>query len=133
MNYQEIFDTVVTKLLAQNCKAMEMSKNYRGEVVPTCVYSNEKGERCAVGHLIPDGHAALSAKCDASELMRHYPDLVELFDIDDSDPDTPDIEFLMDIQTAHDSIGDHGFEFDFKCNMSEVATAWNLNAKVLNG
>lgn len=46
MTPQEIFDEVATKLLAQKYRSYDMDVG--------CVYRGPNGNKCAVGHLIPD-------------------------------------------------------------------------------
>lgn len=65
-----------------------------------CVYETEKGNRCAVGCFIPDGHSALSYIGGASQLLDEYPELAELMPMDTDD--------LVKLQSEHDSFKNDG-------------------------
>lgn len=62
----DIIDYVTEKLLAQGCRC---------EVNESCVYSDGEGSHCAVGWLIPDGHAAMAYNGGYTGLVGEYPDL----------------------------------------------------------
>lgn len=53
MERQEVFDKVATHLIKQGEACTEPHK---GSVIPTCLYRNSKGQKCAAGALILDEH-----------------------------------------------------------------------------
>ncbi len=114
MNRQEIFNTVYTRLMTQGRRAMNGK---------ACAYLAPNGNRCAVGHLIPDGHAGLMATCDVDSLILRHTDLADLFEIESHE----DRHFLMGIQGAHDNCYDiRDFRETFKRNMQKIADCYEL-------
>lgn len=60
MELQQIFDTVATHLLTQNCKST--SGDATG-TVGGCAYRGDNGTTCAVGCLIPDNMYLITMEC----------------------------------------------------------------------
>lgn len=59
-----------------------------------CMYDDRRGNHCAIGVFIPDGHPAMGAEVDASDLLDRYPDLLPLMPLE-SNP-------LLCLQYVHD-------------------------------
>jgi hypothetical protein len=82
-------------------KAMEQVKKYNNGQRCTsayghgCLYSNETGNRCAVGCFIPDGHKGLKSRGDAVSLIINFPELRQKMPFDEPGP-------LTAFQRAHD-------------------------------
>lgn len=89
MNRRKIFDKIKAHLLTQNAKA----ENSVGE----CQYLALYGLKCAIGCLIPDGHAAEGSDEGARVMLEQYPDIAELWDIGETD-----WPFLQLLQSIHD-------------------------------
>ena len=118
MDRQTIFNTVYTKLMEQGCRAID-------PVYGNCAYL-VNGLRCAIGHLIPEGHKAEDVNCSASALVERFPDLKELFGVKNDE----DVRFLVDMQSAHDSASDRDFKEGFQFAMKEIADDIRFNLTV---
>ncbi len=111
---QEIFDTVVTKLLEQGkaCYSLDFD----------CVYRDGKGNKCAVGHLIRDDMYDADIEGLTVGCLRREPATrshhVSMFrriligsgiDVDDEET----VKLVELLQFAHDAMNDdlHGDEF----------------------
>lgn len=125
MNQQEIFDRVLSSIRGQDYR-----KSFRdnGSAKPTCVYIDEKGDRCAIGHLLPesviDDMRTVNLSYNSatiSQIKRFYPEVNELF------KDIPTI-FLVDLMDCHDGMAEYpGAErTEFERNMKAVALRYGL-------
>lgn len=91
-NKQQVFDYVVTKLAEQG----KLSLSTHG----SCMYRGAEGTKCAVGWLIPD--TEFDPKWDESpgDLLRARHSPRKLLE-----GKGHGLEFLQDLQSAHDSSG----------------------------
>ena len=96
MNRQLIFNRVAKHLATQQKRAVQFSF----EREETCSYLTPDGLRCAIGCLIPNGHAGLACLGSVSTLLNEYPDLGTLWEIDSDFYE--DLTFLERLQTIHD-------------------------------
>lgn len=114
---QEAFDIVYVKLLEQGCCASD------GLV---CLYRDAKGNKCAIGHLIPDelylkgfeGQDAISVLAILSELVEGE--------------DQEDQYFYLEIQHIHDRLlllEGPEFRQPFKEKMKRLAETYELEWK----
>ena len=123
MNRQEIFNKVARALKKQGSQAYENG----------CVYLTQDGRRCAVGHLIPDGHPGLQVEGSLNGLLDLYPDLREILEISpelDSEGYS-DLAFLSSLQEAHDDSSGTFLE-EWVPRMRGIAERYDLNAEVLS-
>ena len=118
MNRQEIFNKVARALKKQGSQAYENG----------CVYLTQDGRRCAVGHLIPDGHPGLQVEGSLNGLLDIYPDLREILEIEDEEDD---LAFLSSLQEAHDDSSGTFLE-EWVPRMRGIAERYDLNAEVLS-
>ena len=87
-NKQELFNQVYTALVAQGKPAFSQED-------ARCMYLDKKtGRKCAIGHLIPDGHPAQEHNFAVRSLYYEHPELFE---------NGTDIPFLVRLQEAHDN------------------------------
>lgn len=106
MNNQEIFDTVLSHMRKQKVKSSDVKNEYFNN----CLYRDSKGNKCAIGCLIPDelydpkmdessathnkdGTGVSENKLVQKVLKKHLN-----IDIEDS------MNLLMYLQTIHDKI-----------------------------
>lgn len=103
MNRQDLFDRAVAGIRKQG--GLALTDNGLG-----CLYLTKDGRRCAIGHLLPEGHPALSPKVGmgVTNLFRNYPDLNTYFGVA-----SDDIQFLIELQRVHDKAG---FATDYTSN-----------------
>lgn len=87
---QEIFEIVANHLLTQNAKA----EKARRKGPPQCLYLTLKGKKCAVGILIPDGHAAQDSLSTIKSVFFEFGDLSTLYG--------SHIDLLIGLQLIHD-------------------------------
>ena len=106
---QAVFDKVSAHLLKQNARATDQAG---------CLYLNSEGLKCAIGCLIPDGHAAQSERLTASNVYVKYDDLAESIGYCHA----ADARFLNDLQKIHD---DRPPE-DWPRKLREFALEWKL-------
>jgi len=64
---------------------------------PNCSYLNSKGQRCAIGLFIPDGHDAQKNANFIVSVLTEYPDLRPLMPFQD-------VYKLMEFQRYHDNL-----------------------------
>ena len=112
---QEAFDLVVEKLVAQGEPSMQ------GE---SCVYLDSKGNRCAVGHLVPDDLISKVANvgCGWNIIYIDVPETQEI-----ANP-----KFVIALQEAHDTTAlNPGRYYNWRTGwvskMRAVATTNNLD------
>ena len=67
------------------------------EDMERCLYLTNKGNKCAVGLFIPDGHMAQHSGMGADALIDSYPDLRQLMPLHSFD--------MGELQFIHDKIG----------------------------
>jgi hypothetical protein len=94
---QEMFDHVCAHLGRQKKRAIKNSNFAR------CAYYNEDdGNRCAIGACVSEDDArTLEAEHDARTLeAEHANQSIDM--VDDFDPGSFDINFLLDLQMVHD-------------------------------
>ncbi len=132
---QEIFDKVAPALLAQNKKSRRDS-GFDGTLNGQCVYKSDDNSRCAIGHLIPDGHNGLWCLGDLFELLDSYKDLYPILGFNgmscmDSDDqhDQTHIVFLNDLQKIHD----YKPVIEWRARLIDLASAWNLDSSCIEG
>lgn len=117
---QEAFDTAMEKLLAQGC----VSADEDGQ----CLYRNPNGNKCAIGHLIPDefydplfeGRPAFNV-VEALEINGY-----KMFYID-----RPDYVFANSMQRyLHDDLRNElNFIEALRIESKKFATTWGLEYK----
>lgn len=93
LSEQEIFDRAAEHLIKQNAVAMD-----DGNFI--CAYLNSKGQKCAIGIFIPDGHEAQLARKTVYNLLLEYPDLQNILG---PVTDNRRYQFLTDLQQLHDN------------------------------
>lgn len=132
MNRQEVFNKVARALKKQGSQARGPVSGWSAYgFVPGaygCVYLTQDGRRCAVGHLIPDGHPGLQVEGSLNGLLDLYPDLREILEIEDEEDD---LAFLSSLQEAHDDSSGTFLE-EWVPRMRGIAERYNLNAEVLS-
>lgn len=122
MDKQAVFDKVWHAITQQGCAAR---LPVPGTGNTRCVYLTDDGRKCAVGHLIPDGHPGQRHLGTVYELLLDHRDLRDLIEVDERS----DREFLCRLQTAHDSAGiirAEDFLDDFRLRMRILARAYRL-------
>ena len=114
-NKQELFNHVYLALVAQGEPAVWGV---------TCTYLNPAtGHKCAIGHLLPDGHPAQSHIFGVVNLYSNYPELFE---------SNTDLDFLSRLQSAHDAprltnnLTGHAWVESFKKRMHLIAAEYKL-------
>lgn len=119
-DYQAAFTKAYLGLLHQGVASVEQ----RGALSPKCLYRADNGNKCAVGHLIPDAlyvpeleNVAIS---DPSAVMTRV--LNELF----PGHDKLFLEFLCEMQVAHDSVLKNNGINDWCGRMGEIADNYGL-------
>lgn len=115
MTRQEMFDKSVAGLASQG---FERSVSTDGEI-EACLYRSG-ARRCAYGWILPDNildrlERDGNLSCAALTLFQLYV-VGEL-------PGYDDVEFIVDLQRAHDSATFHGH---MKSNLRELAARYNL-------
>ena len=120
MNKQELFDKVYGTLIKQGCRAYSMEYH-------ACEYKDSEGNKCAVGHLLPEGHEAFFSGSSVAGILSKWPDLKEHFGVEDD----ADIHFLGRLQSAHDNashdnVDGEDFVGDFRDNMVRIAQKYKL-------
>lgn len=78
----------------------KIEKEFTGKCVDeskSCMYLNEKGQKCAIGLFIPDGHKAQDMDSDVEGLLDEFPSLW------DHMPST-NLELLEKFQQCHDGL-----------------------------
>lgn len=124
---QEIFDRVLNGIRGQNYR---QSQN---EVEEVCLYISSNGDRCAVGHLLPEDiiERIKVIGLDANRsripvlMSRYFPELRRLFS-------PKDMLFLRALQAIHDCIHEKAAQLEvahreiFEHDMSYLAKTHNL-------
>jgi hypothetical protein len=126
MNRQQVFDDSFTRIYKQGKRAYSNNR---------CQYLAEDKSRCAVGILLTEEQAAevpneAIGNMHVLPTVNHY--LTPIYgQIDVSEGD---LDFLADIQHAHDNckFGEKLFRKEWCRAMSSVADTWNLSEKVFN-
>lgn len=121
MTKQEIFNKVWHALTAQGSAARSTTRRLTPSSPFACEYLTEDGRKCAVGHLLPDGHPAQSSSMAVMELIREHPDLIELLV-----PSDGTALFLDSLQRAHDHTPNANFVAGFQARMRDVARMYGL-------
>ena len=107
MNNQEVFNIVVQHLRKQNRKAL----NEDGD----CVYRNDRGDKCAIGILIPD--ASYNKGMEGQPFTAFFPE-VKSWECD--------INLLDELQCLHDDFRVNEWESQFEA----IAEAYKLTMPV---
>lgn len=88
MTRQEIFNTVVTALLNQGCRSVDL--------IGACSYRGVDGKKCAFGHLIPDElYSPVMEGRWIKRILMDYPSLETLLGMENQ-------ELMVHLQTIHD-------------------------------
>jgi len=121
MNQQEMFDRVYASVVRQGCRSYD-------ENMRICRYKDNDGNKCAVGHLLPEGHPAFQETNGILPLLGRYPDLRELWNTET----IPGMSgFLSALQRAHDKCKVAGtFVEDYTDRMRGVAQMHNLSGPI---
>ncbi len=107
MTKQEIFDTVVSHLRTQGCKAL---------CAGNCVYRGPNGTKCAMGALIPDElYAERMEGMSAGMVLESYPELEKLLG---GDRASDNGRLLTALQETHDNWDPSDWEsrFEYQAN-----------------
>lgn len=115
MTNQEVFDKVAAHLLNQGGRS-------RADDDSMCAYRNSKGQRCAIGCLIPDD--VYSPKMEGQRigsLMYDYPRLRDLFAGTDGN-------LLYTLQVLHDRYEPETWKHELR----ERAKLYKLDDSILN-
>jgi hypothetical protein len=124
--YQEWFDKALNGIRAQGCPSV------RGA---TCCYDDGKGNRCALGHLFPDGYSltdvAGTSPCSLYNRGNPYTTMRWERHLKQIGANGGDVEFLLDLQCCHDcsvaSSDERGrFRRDFEKAMRALAGQYGL-------
>ena len=113
-NKQKLFNTVYLALIKQGEPAVRNG---------TCTYlDHTTGHKCAIGHLIPDGHPGQQMRSGVGTLYDVYPELFEK---------GADVGFLTEVQVAHDRpyigrLTGTSWVEAFKKRMRLIAAEWKL-------
>lgn len=139
MNKQKVFDKVLKNLTKQKSPCMLRDKT-------TCAYAQGK-KRCAIGHLLDTDTLAMlkQANCLAVSvgyLDKDCPDIYKNIKQQLKIRTTKDLEFLLDLQGAHDSaaiqymyintprpVDTKAWFFDFITEMKVIARRHNLKMR----
>jgi hypothetical protein len=118
MTRQEAFDQAFYGITAQKGPSMS-PKGF-------CLYRDPNGNKCAIGHLIPDYLYSPAMDAEATgvnEIMTFYSAIGTLLH-------GLGATFLNDLQTAHDAAVSYGGDFmtNFLENMQEVAQDHKLRS-----
>ena len=109
---QETFDEVCSKLIKQG------KRSFKGH---QCMYRDGEGNKCAVGHLIPDDqYRATIEDYSLLHVITAIPALRE-----------HNYELLMDLQADHDHAEKDWFMRDFIRFAKATAVKFGLNTEVL--
>ncbi len=111
MNNQEAFNIAYTRLIEQGQPSSSNS---------SCYYSRN-GLKCAIGHLIPEDIAQKWDALDDSSISRMSFGSIYAAGLADCN-----VQFLTDLQDAHDQSRTGTFVDDFKAKASLIAEAWGL-------
>jgi len=139
MNKQDVFDFAARAVIKQGKPATQRIKELGPDSAPFCAYKTEDGNRCAIGHLLPDStpEAVFKAKMSLNELLFSFPEVKQLLGIETEE----DVTFLGRIQQAHDIqssrviLGDwdnNTWLKSFINNMRIVAQMHGLNDAILD-
>lgn len=113
MTLQEILDHVYLALIKQGCR----STTDDGEL---CMFRNEHGDKCAVGHLIPgDEYDPEMDDPDGlgnSQVLRIIAEKLQV-----------ERTFLLHLQHCHDKADDDNFAATFTAKITAFAKEYNLN------
>ncbi len=121
MNKQKIFDTAYNAIIKQNSASLKQLSS--GEKFAVCLYSGIDETKCAIGHLISDVYSPSFESLRIRALVYTYSDVRRVLDVVDAN----DVEFLSQIQEAHDSsIDEEDFMLSFKNRMKNVAENYKL-------
>lgn len=93
LSTQEIFDKAAAHLLKQGCQA-KFDDGF-------CAYLTSNGNKCAIGALLPDGHAAQKSGQSVYGVCREYSDINEM--LRGRDEDGKRLRFLFTLQNIHDN------------------------------
>ena len=114
-NKQKLFNTVYLALIKQGEPAVRNG---------TCTYlDHTTGHKCAIGHLLPEGHEAQGSRGSVRALNYVYPELFKK---------GADVDFLTAVQRAHDhprlNLGYTGTRWveAFKKRMRLIAAEYKL-------
>jgi len=107
MNNQEVFNIVVQHLRKQNRKSLNANGN--------CVYRNDRGDKCAIGILIPD--ASYTEGMEGQPFDRYFTE-VKSWECD--------VSLLDELQCIHDDFPIEEWESQFEA----VAEAYQLTMPV---
>jgi hypothetical protein len=126
MTDQEVFDKVVTHLIAQGVPSQSVVEDAEVDV-PVCLYRGPEGAKCAVGCLIPDDiyHSDMEGKV-VYTLGVHDERISVLLGLGS----TSRLKLLERLQGAHDSF--FGSVDSLVNQLRYIANDSNLNTKVLD-
>lgn len=134
MNRQEVFNEVFEKLSTQGRKSKAHVEGYFSDLhlVLGCAYRSPNGDKCAIGHLIPD--SLYSEEIEGTNIY-YDPETNSMYDHEINSvlkkvyPDITDKDFmfLSELQEIHDNLPeDFLFASVFSENMKDFAIKWNL-------
>lgn len=131
---QETFDIAVTGVLGQGGQSIHEEGH--------CVYRNEKGRKCAAGHLIPDDRYDESLeyasvceiaidRCSETGIFSYT--VGRLTRVGDIIRDEGhDLDLVCYLQSAHDNLVQRASIDALKINFLEVAADFDLDPSIIN-
>ena len=130
MTLQEIFDTVVSNLIAQGGRSIHKE---RYEHKSPCAYRGANGRKCAAGWLIPDELYRPDMEDDSATHI--FENSEELLDVIGRDGLDDKLALIRRLQSIHD--GDEEWEprsihyrhEEWKREFKDAAMVWNLKWK----
>jgi len=139
MNKQDVFDFAARAVIKQGKPATQRIEGLGAHSSPFCAYKTKEGDRCAVGHLLPDNtpQAVFDAKMSVRELTSAFPEVKQLLGIETDE----DVTFLARIQAAHDQYSSYVTSGDwdttawlksFIDSMRDVAKLYELSDAILD-
>lgn len=123
LSKQEIFDTAARFLVKQGCRAMHEE---------SCTYRDAEGRRCAVGALLTDEEIAAIQSNGAMGSNAATLFSSDLLPARLATSPMRDLQFVSDLQSAHDMSPDDGFMDEWPDTMRALATEHNLSTAALD-
>lgn len=126
--YQAVFNTVYLALLKQSVAS---KMRLPGDDTDICAYRDLYGNKCAVGHLIPDHR--YKSDMEKQTVMSTDGSVRSLLEELFPSADHTFFRFLSDLQTAHDlTLDDWGVDA-WKVRMSQIANEQDLEVPHVEG
>ncbi len=122
--HQQIFDTVLEKLLAQGCR----SRLGDSHIDSYCAYRGNNGTKCAIGHLIPD--ELYKEEIEGLTVATKWHRVRDCLPLEIQEFGDKNKEFLIELQRAHDQAYiPSDFRQLFQNYMKAIAEQYHLTYK----